>query len=150
VSGPFNSYVSRVEAPYTILEHPADLGIEARGASLVEAFQNAAAGLISIILDPTLIEPREERQIRVTASDRDQLLVKWLSEILYLYDGEGFASKEFFIRRLGLTDVEASVRGEPFSPVRHQTRLDVKAVTYHQLLVHEGEPGALVRVYLDI
>jgi SHS2 domain-containing protein len=42
------------------------------------------------------------------------------------------------------------VKGERFSVEKHDTRLDVKAVTYHQLSIEENEKGARVRVYLDI
>lgn len=135
---------------FTILDHPADLGIEARGASLAEAFQNAAVGLMSIIIDLATVEARETRTVQLRAPDRDQLLVKWLSEILYLYDGQDFVSKEFAIGRLEPTMLEAVIRGEEFSRPKHSTKLDVKAVTYHQLLVQENEKGGLVRVYLDI
>ncbi len=135
---------------YRILEHPADLGIEAEGATLCEAFANAARALMSIILDPAGIELCEERKVEIHAVDTEQLLVKWLSEILYLYDGLGFIGKEFDIRQMNDTHLLAVVRGEMFDGKKHRTRLDVKAVTYHQLTIEEGKQGARVRVFLDI
>jgi len=136
--------------PFVILEHPADLGIEAYGHSLAEAFENAACGLMSVILDPGLVEEKEERKFSLAGADSDQLLVKWLSEILYLYDGQGFVGKKFLIHTLENENLEASVWGEIYSPEKHETRLDVKAVTYHQLLIEQRPDGARVRVYLDI
>ena len=135
---------------YTILGHPADMGVEASGRSLAEAFEQAAHGLMSIILDISSVEPLESRQIELTASDPEQLLVRWLSEILYLYDGGRFACREFTIYELSKNRLRANVQGEEFSEERHPTRTDVKAVTYHQLCVHEGDHGATVRVFLDI
>jgi SHS2 domain-containing protein len=137
-------------APFTILDHPSDLGIEARGTTLAEAYQNAACGLMSLILECARVEPREIRDVTITATDHEQLLVRWLSEILYLYDGQQFASREFHISELGATTLRATLRGEPFSPDKHHTRLDVKAVTYHQIQVREDQGGATVRVFLDI
>jgi SHS2 domain-containing protein len=139
-----------MQPAFTILDHPADLGIEARGASLAEAFQNAALGLMSIILDLSGVENHECKEIALTGPDHGRLLVKWLSEILYLYDGQGFVCKEFAIHRLTTTSINAILRGEMFNPTRHTTRMDVKAVTYHQLVVREDDQGGLVRVYLDI
>jgi SHS2 domain-containing protein len=139
-----------VTPPYTLLEHPSDIGIEATGSTLAEAFQAAAQALVSIILQPESIELSESREITVTGQDKDQLLVKWLSEILYLYDGKGFAAGEFKIHRLSGNQLKATVRGEMFSAVKHSARVDVKAVTYHQLCIQEGSKAALVRVYLDI
>ena len=139
-----------MEAGYAILEHPADLGIEARGATIVEAFQNAARALMSIILDDSKVEACEVREISTRAIDAEHLLVKWLSEILYLFDGQQFVAKEFLITELTSQRLEATIRGERFSKVRHQTRLDVKAVTYHQLEVRQGEHEVTLKVFLDI
>jgi len=137
-------------ARFVLLDHPADLGIEARGDTLREAFENAAAGLMSLILDPESIVARESRQVSLNAADQEQLLVRWLSEILYLYDGEGFASREFSVSELGRESLTAILRGEPYSPEVHRARMDVKAVTYHQLLVECAPAGSRVRFYLDI
>jgi SHS2 domain-containing protein len=135
---------------YTILEHPADLGIEAKGITLHEAFEQAAIGMMSVILDLSGVDVQELQEVDLRASDIEQLLVQWLSEILYLYDGKKFVSKDFLIHTLTHSELKATIRGEPFSPARHQTKLDVKAITYHQLIVRENEQGGYVKVFLDI
>jgi SHS2 domain-containing protein len=135
---------------FTILDHPSDIGIEARGRSLAETFEQAARGLMSVILDLATVDLREERQVEVRGTDYEQLLVKWLSEILYLYDGQQFVSSKFDVKQLNATGLKATVHGEPFSTRKHSTKLDVKAVTYHQLSVRENNDGAMVRVFLDI
>lgn len=135
---------------YQLIDHPADLGIEANGQSLSEAFEQAASGLMSVILDVELVQCRDSRVISLQATDLEHLLVKWLAEILYLYDGMKFAAARFQIDELTSTSLAAKVFGEPFSEDRHVTRLDVKAITYHQLLCEENETGARVRVFLDI
>lgn len=135
---------------FKILEHPADVGIEASGASLREAFEHAATGLMSIILDLSLVEIQESKIIKLRANDPEQLLVRWLSEILYLFDGKGFVPKEFSVSALSPTSLTALIRGEQFSATMHRTKLDVKAVTYHQVMVREESDGGYVRVFLDI
>jgi SHS2 domain-containing protein len=82
---------------FVILDHPADLGIEARGRTLAEAFEQAAIALMSIILDLTTVEPKELRRVQLKATDQEQLLVRWLEELLYLYDGENFVGSKFVI-----------------------------------------------------
>ena len=134
---------------YSILDHPSDLGIEATESSLKEAFEQAAEGLMSIIVDLTTVASRETRTISIAASDKEQLLVKWLTEILYLYDGQRFVGKEFQIEQLTDRDLTATVHGETLSS-SHRTRLDVKAVTYHQLSIHETDSGCMLKIYLDI
>ena len=120
------------------------------GATLPEAFEEAAGGLISIILDPSTVGKGDGRQIRVTGTDKEQILVRFLSELLYLYDGLGFVAREISVESLSDTELCAAVKGEKFQSDRHTTRLDVKAITYHQISVEESGEGARVRVFLDI
>lgn len=135
---------------YRILEHPADVGIEATGVSLKEAFENSARGLLSLIISSESVDAEEERFIKIKSSDLPNLLVKWLSEILFLYDGENFIVGEVEIESISPTGLEAIVRGEFVDEVRHPMNMDVKAVTYHQLKIQEKRDGCLIRVFLDI
>lgn len=135
---------------YRILEHPADMGIEARGRSLKDVFEYAALGLISIIVDPASVDPLEQRFVTLQGSDHENLLVKWLSEILYLYDGEDFLVSDISIRKLSGTELEVALTGEHVDENKHRFKTDVKAITYHQLKVEESPDGCLVRVFLDI
>ena len=135
---------------FTLLEHPADMGIEAHGSNLKEAFEQAAVGLIAIILDPYIIENIETKKVQIYASDFEQLLVKWLTEVLYFYDGKKFASGKFEIETLTPKSLTAIIKGENFNNTKHTTKMDVKAITYHQILVQEKGDGGLIRVYLDI
>ena len=137
-------------AGYVLLDHPADVGIEAFGKDLARAFEQAALALMSIILDPEKIECTQSRAITLEGADPPHLLVKWLTEILYLYDGQSFAAGKFIISELTLTRLGATIVGESFDERKHAPRLDVKAITYHQLLVEEVATGARIRVFLDI
>jgi SHS2 domain-containing protein len=139
-----------MKAGFRILEHPADVGIEATGASLKEAFEQAALGLLSMITDIDSVDTSEERYIQLKGSDIQNLLVKWLSEILYLYDGENFLVGEVEIESISPTRLEAIVRGESVNEARHPMKIDIKAITYHQLKVLEKNDGCVVRVFFDI
>ncbi|MFN8007977.1 MAG: archease [Terriglobia bacterium] len=142
--------MSDLSGGFALLDHPADLGIEAYGHNLAEAFEQAALGLVSIILDSSKVDSLESRSIILEGVDIPHLLVKWLTEILYLYDGQGFASGGFEISQLTPTRLEGIVHGEPYRENKHTPRLDVKAITYHQLWVEEGSTGSRLRVFLDI
>jgi SHS2 domain-containing protein len=135
---------------YRILEHPADVGIEAMGHSLKEAFEYAALGLTSIIVEPASVDPSEQRFVSLKGSDPENLLVRWLSEIIYLYDGEDFLLSDVSISRLAQGELEATLAGEKVDESKHKLRMDVKAITYHQLKVDETLEGVLLRVFLDI
>jgi SHS2 domain-containing protein len=139
-----------VPGGFTIIEHPSDLGIEASGGSMEEAFAFAAEGLMSVIVDPSTVAPRESRDIRLPAMDEERLLVRWLGEVLYLYDGAGFVSSGFIVTGASEAGLAASAQGEPADPRRHRLRLDVKAVTYHGVSVKRSAGLCAVRVFLDI
>jgi SHS2 domain-containing protein len=136
--------------PFRILEHTADIGFEAFGGTRKEAFANAARALTQLMVDLEAIAPREKTSLRVEASDMPSLLVNWLSEILYLFDAEGWLFRDFELEDLTEHSLVAMARGEKFDRRRHQVKLLVKAVTYHQLDLRETAQGWRARVYVDI
>ncbi len=139
-----------MESGFVILDHPADLGIEAYGKTLSQAFEQAASGLTSVILDPSSVRRVESKQIVLEAGDLKQLLVRWLTEVLYLYDGLKFAPAHFKIRRLSAHGLMAEVQGENFDRQCHSTRIDVKAITYHQLKIGNRQSDYWVQVFIDV
>lgn len=136
--------------PFRILEHPADVGFAAWGATREEVFRNAARALFHLIVDPESVVPREEMTLRVEGRDPPDLLVNWLSELLYLQDAEGWLFRDFTVNSLADTSLAAVARGEKRDPARHQLKLLVKAVTYHQLRLEQTAAGWRAQVYVDI
>jgi SHS2 domain-containing protein len=136
--------------PFDVLEHPADIGFRAFGDSLAELFSNAALAMLSIAGDPEAAEPRFEYRIAVESGDRESLMVDWLSEVLYWFDGKRIAFHEFAITTLADSAIQAVGRGEPRDHERHRAKLIVKAVTYHQLKVEQRGGQWVAEVYLDI
>lgn len=135
---------------HRLLEHTADMGIEASGATLEELFAEAASGLLEIIAGTPQVVAREERRVTVTAGDTGELLVHWLNEILYLFESQGFLPLDFEIEEIRMNRLRARVRGETFDPQRHPLEREVKAVTYHQLLVEKTDGLWWARVYVDL
>jgi SHS2 domain-containing protein len=139
-----------VKPQFEILEHPSDLGIEAHGNSMQELFQNAAHGFMSVVAGTSKIESRQNRSIELHATDRENLLVRWLTEILFLYDAEKFLTAD--VKFEILTDIllKANLFGEPYDASKHELKLDVKAITYHQLKIEDHDGDWIARVFVDI
>jgi len=135
---------------FEILEHPADIGFRARGASVRELFANCAHALVAIILEPGDIRRTQQVPINASGVDFESLLVNWLNEVLFYVDGRRLALGAFEISKLTPDAIECIAGGEPRDAERHPARLVVKAVTYHQLRIGETPDGWTADVYLDI
>lgn len=135
---------------FRILEHTADIGFEAFGSTLVEVFENAARALATLIADPAMVEPGEEVHIEVQGADPPDLLVNWLSEILFQHDAERWLFHDFRVESLDDHAVTGIAWGEKIDQARHQTNLMVKAITYHQLSLQQTAGGWRAQVYVDI
>lgn len=119
---------------YEEIEHTADVGIRAYGKTASELFAAAAEGLFSLIADPAKIKPKGEVEIRLRADDLPQLLVAWLSELLFLHETQRLLFCKFEVHVRGTT-LRAHSWGETIDKRRHELKLAIKAVTYHRLSV---------------
>lgn len=135
---------------FEILEHTADIGLRAWGATLQEAFENAATALSAIVVELDDIEPRIAYPIAASGDDDQSLLVNWLNEALYYLDARRIVLRRFRIEHFGDGRVAGQAWGEPRDPVKHRPKVIVKGVTYHQLKIEQRPDGCQVQVFLDI
>ena len=136
--------------PYHTFDHTADLGLVIRGASEEDLFANAANAVFDIITDLGRVEARETRRIVVEGDSREDLLINFLREVLYLYNGERWLLKEIHIIKIDEKALEAEVRGEPFDGRKHEICKEIKAVTYHQAQIRKTPDGWTARVIFDV
>ena len=137
---------------YEYLEHTADAEFIAYGATLDEAFVNAARATFALIVDPGRVKPELDREVRLTAESLEYLLYDWLSELLYLTEVERLVFARFEVRVTGSDgsyELIGRAFGEPVHP-GHEVSLHIKAVTYHDLRVEKKNAKYEVQVLLDI
>ena len=158
-------------AGFELLEHTADVGIRARGATLEEAFEQATLGLAEVMgaLAPPGWSPGgpggsggppgwspgasggpgEAVGVEVSAPDPGGLLVDWLNEVLWLREVRQAWLAGVQVDRVGDATAAGSVTLSSAGPAPDGTF--VKAVTYHRLRVAPDPSGGwLVEVYLDV
>ncbi|HET6489476.1 MAG TPA: archease [Syntrophales bacterium] len=136
--------------PYHTFDHTADLGLVIIGPSEASLFANAALAVFDIITDLARVETRETRRVSVEGDGREDLLVNFLREVLYLYNGERWLLKELRVLRISEKGLEAEARGEPFDVQKHEICKEIKAVTYHQAQVRQTPAGWTARVIFDV
>ena len=138
-----------MDSKFEILDHTADTGIIAYGIDLKQAFENAALGMFSLITDLASIENDQVRRIDINAPDRDDLLVSWLNELIYLFDVHNLIFSKFNIIHLDENTLSAFAHGEKVDLSRHEIRTGIKAATYHMLKIDENDI-CRVQVLFDI
>ncbi|ACM06711.1 MULTISPECIES: archease [Thermomicrobium] len=140
--------------PYEYLDHEADIGLEATGASLEEALRDGVRGLLALLVDPETVEPRQAVPVQATASDPGSLFVALLNAVLAAVDLHGMFFRDFELTHLEQVDdhwvVEGTLWGEPIDLNRHAVEIEVKAATYGGLLAEENEAGWRLRCVLDL
>ena len=133
---------------YELIEHTADVGVKAYGKTVAEAFEHAAEAMFDIITDESTIDPIGEYDILLEAPDLEQLLVDWLSKLLFLNGAENLVFGKFVVTITG-NRLSARVFGEKYNNKKHKMGVEIKAVTYHILQVNETAP-IFVQVLFDI
>ncbi|MBU1920500.1 archease [bacterium] len=140
--------------PFIFEEHSGDLRIKAFGRDEMEALANASSALLSQIVDLDKIEQRELRNIVIEDSDKDTCFIAFLNELVYLVDAQKWLPAG--IKRLttcarsGCDRIEAVLAGQPFNPLKHPIRCNVKAVTYHDFSISRESNLVVIRFVCDL
>lgn len=139
-------------AGYEFFEHTADVGAVVRGATLPRLFENAARALFDLLCDRRTVRPRRIVRIVVQGSSLEDLLVRWLSELLYRLETEDLVFSSFAVERVDRLRFRARgrARGETIDRARHRLRREIKAVTYHQIRLVRGRSAWRVRLVFDV
>ena len=159
---------------FEIIDISGDVGIKAYGGSLKDAFMNAAIGMYSLITDLEMVKEGKVIDVSVESDSIEGLLVSWLNELVFHFDAYGFIGKRIVITEfppsltlpprggeLGGGEAEqlasqrankinASIYGEDFDSERHESRLLIKAATYHKLRVAKKNREWEIDVIFDI
>ena len=135
---------------FEILDHTADVGIIAYGASVEELFSNAAMALFSLITELESVDEKLCLDVEVSGEDTEGLLVEWLNELIYLVDARHVLLRRFAIENLSGTGLKAECYGEEFDPAKHRMQLGVKAATYHMLELAKSGDGYSAQVIFDV
>jgi SHS2 domain-containing protein len=140
---------------YTDLDHPADLFLEIWGLDLPSLFENALFSLYEQLVEVEGFEARDRVTIEAQAPTLSGALRSLLSEALYRFSTEGFVAAKAEVtvetREASMVHASALLTGEKVDKKRHTLLTEVKAITYHQLMVEASpEGGWRATVLLDV
>jgi SHS2 domain-containing protein len=130
------------------LEHTGDLAIEVIAASREELFAHALIAMARLMVEPEAIEPCARREIRLAGDSNGETLRDLLAAALNVFLIESFIWREVEVTTRN-ANIVATLVGEKFDPMRHCLLEEIKAVTYHRLLVEQTDAGRRAIVVFD-
>lgn len=142
--------MAEVTPHYEALPHTGDIRLRVTAATLPELFAHAGWALFDQMVDLTNIAPYESHEIRVEAETLDELFRAWLSELLFRFSTDGLVFSQFEDVDLEKNRLSARALGERFDPKRHPLKTELKAITYHQLLVTFDDGQWVAQVVVDV
>jgi SHS2 domain-containing protein len=131
----------------------ADIAFLAEGDSAEDLFRGATQALVEIMADPKTVGSSWERRILKTDGSLDDLLIEWLSEIVYWKDAAGVVFRDAPLT-LRWNDpqwtIDAVLIGEAVDRNRQELRNDVKGITRHLYELRQEGPRWTARLVLDV
>lgn len=139
---------------YKLLDHTADLGIECSARTRKALFVRAAESLADILVErknaPAVKGQARSLPLVVEGADTADLLVNYLRELLYLFNGAHQVIVSCEMKSFTGKTLASNLILEPYSPKRHAVKTELKAVTYHRLSIEKIKNGWKARVIFDV
>lgn len=139
---------------FEFLEHTADVYIAAHGATMEEAFANAALAMFEVMTDTEKVAPTHKESVDVEEEDEYALLYSWLEALLVKFEVDGKLYSKFEVKSIKENKegfkLKATVWGEKFEPTKHPQKVAVKAATYHQMEIIKEKDKVTLMFLLDI
>jgi len=138
--------VEKVEnSGFREVEHTADWELKVWAPDMESLIVEAARGMYHLTDTRLEREPRVKQEIQLEVTDRESLLVDFLTELLYLSETE-----QVGFDRLDVAVDEEIMKAElEGAPIKAQKK-EIKAVTYHKLEVNETDKGLEVNIVFDV
>ena len=135
---------------FKVIPHASDIGIRVQASSIKALFEYAAFGMFSLVSPPARIKNPVKKTINLDATDMENLLVVWLSELLYDFHTEKILFSEFRIKAITETHVYAEVTGENLELTPKKLKREIKAVTYHGMKITHANKKWTAEIIFDL
>jgi SHS2 domain-containing protein len=140
---------------YKYFDHTADIGVEISGRTKKELFANAAGALFDIIMENSANKKagtikREQKNLAVEGADTQDLMINFLRELLYLFNGEHWVVNCCDMMECGNKKLKVRLMGERYNSHKHNIKTEIKAVTYGGLKVEKQKSQWKARVIFDV
>lgn len=138
---------------FRVLDHVADVMIEAWGNTLEEAFEESAKAMFDQMIFLEKVDQLIEYPIEVRGYDLEELLYNWLEQLIIAVDVEFLVFSKFKVTisgHEGNYKLNAVCWGEKYKREKHGSKVVVKAITYHEMKIEKANNLWIIRYILDI
>ncbi len=136
---------------FVLLEHTADIGVEAVSGNREGLAEQSGLALRRLLFGEAAAEPRlGPVPIAAAGNGDEETLVNWLNELLFTMVDRGVVPARIEVSHFGDGRIAGTLHGEQFDPQKFRMLREIKAVTHHQTRVdHQADHWTSV-VYLDL
>ena len=135
---------------FILLDHTADLGIKVTGRDLRTLFEVAAKSMMYIMIKGKPADIAKTFNLSVKGYDLADLMVRWLGEILYLFEGEHELVTGVEVTAVSHSRVDATLETVFFDTNLHEILCEIKAVTFHQIEVVKKDNHWETQIIFDL
>ncbi len=138
---------------FKILDHVADVMIEAWGSTLNEAFEEAAKAMFDQMVYIEKVDNLIEYSVEVSGYDLEELLYNWLEQLIIAVEVDFLVFSKFKVLISGNEGdykLRAICWGEKYKREKHGSKVVVKAITYHEMKIEKRDNQWVIRYILDI
>ena len=137
---------------YRFLDHATDAIIEITAKNLKEAFLVAADAEINLMIDQHTVKETDQKEFSANGKDLHYLLFSWLEEIPFVLITQGFAIKrvEIDIQKNKDFKINAKAFGEQLDVKKHNFKVEIKAPTFHDMVIRQDNTGVYMKFLLDL
>lgn len=126
--------------------HTADWELEVWAPDLPALLEQAAHGMYTISGVQLVPGVTQDRTITLHAADAESLLVRFLSELLWLEQDQQLGFNQISVTVDDEYNLNAELRGSTIAKMDKE----IKAVTYHNLVVQSSSAGLRVNIVFDV
>ncbi|HLC98109.1 MAG TPA: archease [Candidatus Nanoarchaeia archaeon] len=138
---------------YTFLDHTADVLFQAEGRTLEELFAQCALAVEDTQVNIQKIKPKKTVKIALENKTLEKLLFDFLDELLFYKDAEQLLFSAFAIKIQGNEGkylLSCTASGEKLDVKKHESKVDIKAITMHLFEIKKTKKGWWAQVLVDV
>src|SRR3989338_4922209 len=138
---------------HKFLDHTADVFFVAKADTLTDLFKECGLAVEETMVNIDAVKPQQKVKILAENQKLENLLFDFLDELLFFKDYQQLVFSKFDINiehKGTLYTLNCFAWGEKIDVLRHEPKVDVKAITMHMFKLEQLPDGWKAQVLVDI